>query len=219
MQRGAQTGEAAEGSQTSRYSRSSSALSQVCHASPHVTSSTSHLPSHSALPPFLFLSSLLCEHSQALQAKPRPSTAPVRKPGRGSGDQLTAGKPPPPRDKVVILEFDDGATGGTAGGAVSVTRTQKQKPGVKVKANGPLATGTHSSGAGSEAPVFLASDAKMRELLAARDETIEAQLTLLAERDATIAELNSQIERLSLQVRYYLGLSRGRPRVACTQLT
>ena len=111
------------------------------------------------------------------------------------------------------------ATGGTAGGAVSVTRTQKQKPGVKVKANGPLATGTHSSGAGSEAPVFLASDAKMRELLAARDETIEAQLTLLAERDATIAELNSQIERLSLQVRYYLGLSRGRPRVACTQLT
>lgn len=87
---------------------------------------------------------------------------------------------------------------GLPGGAVSVTRTQKQKPGVKVKANGPLAT---------EAPVFLASDAKMRELLAARDETIEAQLTLLAERDATIAELNSQIERLSLQVRYYLGLS------------
>jgi hypothetical protein len=53
------------------------------------------------------------------------------------------------------LLVQNNATGGTAGGAVSVTRTQKQKPGVKVKANGPLATGTHSSGAGSEAPVFL----------------------------------------------------------------
>lgn len=66
----------------------------------------------------------------------------------------------------MIFESDDSATGGTAGGAVSVTRAQKKKPGVN--ANGHLATGAHSSGAGSEAPVFLASDAKMRELLAAQ---------------------------------------------------